>query len=678
MKLKSLIAVLPVIALLASCDLSFGSKSSSTRSTMSSGDVSSFQTVFMSSYFAERGNVATSARALTPFLTVRSKNGGKATVPVATLANTTFATLVSSSASAPVSITGDYPEPGQKTTFTVKTYDPGNNVYDVTATTTYTTSATETRKSYVEEYYVRDIGKNSSGFFDTASPDLVWTIDDPVVKYSSGSWTQDQSARVKMVLTFTDGTVRNETIVSSSLSGGKKFDPTAFDVATGSYDLSQAFIPKETTDATVMFSSIVIYDVTPSTSYNYWFWSGTNAQTILGIRYYTEVANPTASTYTAYTASFEKAVSTLTTTGGSFAGTLANVYSGSTFDTLAETVLRQRVVYGLAQSTTTPSYYIADSSTAGAMTTKIQTRVVNITGKKDFYLTQLDSDAATLSDLTSTVYIPTGNVSEILAASTDSTTLSFARTQQITPATGTLPFAVATTDVAGLGSLGTVYTSITEGYTVQAVSSTANLPTSNVISTANTEWSFNGQQVAGTQIAPASLPVLTTKGTVEAWVYINTMTDTMGIIHKGTSAAFTDEAYSMQGWGSTGQIGFLIDNPGGAYDIALSNVNLNTKKWYYLVGTWDITATKPSINLYINGALSGSNTTLSNTKTKGAADASTIGLMVGSQLPTSYSTTYGYFGVNGKIMGVNLSQTPMSAKEVADKYAKYKDSTANW
>jgi hypothetical protein len=53
-------------------------------------------------------------------------------------------------------------------------------------------------------------------------------------------------------------------------------------------------------------------------------------------------------------------------------------------------------------------------------------------------------------------------------------------------------------------------------------------------------------------------------------------------------------------------------------------------------------------------------------------------MMVGSQIPSSYDSTYGYFGLNGKIVGVNISQTPMSAADILAKYNTYAGSTASW
>jgi hypothetical protein len=419
-----------------------------------------------------------------------------------------------------------------------------------------------------------------------------------------------------------------------------------------------------------MFSSVVIYSVQPSVNYNFWFWQGSQAQTILGVRYYTEKQDIGANTYTAYTASFEKTLSTLTTSGGTYITTVQGVFAGSQYDALAESVLRQQITYVLK---TGSPYNTADITQPAVKITNMQARVVNITGRKDFYITQLNTDVAQLSNwATSTIYIPTGNATEIIA--TNNADFAFSRTGLTNPATQ--PLAVQTVDVSGLGPLATVYTSIINRTATASPSAGAVLPASNIITTANEEWVFGGANITGTRLPHIAAYDLTTKGTVEAWVYINVMTDTAGFVHKGVLADFTDECYTLQGWGNGGQIAFCIDSLGGNYDIATSDINLNTKKWYYLVGTWDTTAATPYINLYINGVLHGS-TRPYNTAASGA-QVNNSDILIGSQLPVSYNTTWGYFGLNGKIVGANISGTPMTAATALANYNQYSAATANW
>jgi hypothetical protein len=654
------IALLALVSLIASsCALITGN--SKVPDSPSSLEVSVFQKAFMGSYYAERAGKpggAASGMALLPMAARASGPKAMATVPVVGLTDKSFAKAVTAPQSFP-----NYPEPAQTTTFTASKYDEngGKPVYAISVATSFPSS--DARKSYLEEYYVEDL-------IDIGN----WTIDDPIVELSGGEWAVNPSARTKMLLTFRDGTTRTETIVSSSLTDkGRLLDPAAFDLG-GSLDLDQAFLPKAAPAAPypasgVLYSSVVMYYVTPATSYNFWFWQGSSQQTILGVRYYTEYADAGAGTYTAYTTSFEKAIGTLTTTGGSFTSTLKTVYSGSTFDTLAESVLRQRVVYGLDQKASGATTLYVPKGT-GEITTNMQTRVVNIAGKKDFFLKQMDSDQVQLASWAdSTIYVPEGEVDDILAASPKDNV--FTRDQQIDPAEGTLPFAVEVVDSSGLGDLATLYTSITQGSASAAV---ANAPAGSNLTGSNV-YSFNGQQAAGQLIASDAMPDLSQKGTVEAWVYLNSVTDTAGIIHKGTDVKFADECFSLQGWDNAGQVAIILDKPGSGntYDRVASGTNLAKRKWYYLVATWD-TATK-KICLYVNGNLSGSGT-MSNTASGVRANDSDI--IVGSQLPVSYSAAYGYFGLDGKIVGASVSAIVMTAAEVTAKYNLYKGNTSSW
>ncbi len=538
-----------------------------------------------------------------------------------------------------------------------------NNVYDVVAVTSF--PAGDARKSYTEEYYFKDIGINAAtGYFDYAVPDGVWTIDDPIVtQNASGEWVQDQKAKVRQVLMFADGSVRSETIVAQTdftkTPSLPKF--AAFDV-NGSLEFSQLFYP--TTDANAVFSSVVVYNIAPPKNYNFWFWQGTQGQNILGIRYYTEFKDAVAGKYYCYTLMFEKTLSTLTTQGGSFTETLGSVFIGSQFDTLAESVLRQETVYSL-DANGNPLL------STGKKATNMKMRVVNITGRKDLFLQQLNSDYVELSGWdTTTIYTPSGDAEEVLAG--DSTAFVFNRTQ-IAPTGGTsLPIAV--TDTSGVGDLATLYTSLTEGAGV--ISTGTVIPGS--LQPEGTEWLFNGKQGSTLPLEPAY--DLSKTGTVEAWVYVNQHTNTAGIVHKGIQADFSDECYSLQFWGSSGQLAFILSGPNstatGGYDLLTSTINLNTKKWYYLVATWDTGAATPYINLYINGVLN--KTMKPQASANGARVAPGANLIVGSQLPVTYSAVYGYFGFNGKINGVRVSTPPMSAAEVLSTYNQYKSATANW
>ncbi|MGA2977193.1 MAG: LamG domain-containing protein [Spirochaetia bacterium] len=653
---KHLLFLIPACVTLALSGCIFFNR---TTNTPSAADLASFQKVYMSSYYAERGGVPEGSKGLTPFLKVsRGSQGAKTTINTSLLTDAHFASL------APTSFT-NYPEPGQTTTFTISTKDSANHVYDIVATTTYPSD--DIRMSYVEEYYVMD-GNPTWG----TGADGIWDVNDAIVTQSGSSWVQDQKARVKQVLTFTDGTTRTETIIAQTKDWGLNppFLPkfASFDV-NGSLDFSQLFYPAETTDSRVRFSSVVMYYVTPSSTTNYWFWQGTQAKTILGIRYYTEYWDTTANTFNGYTISFEKTLDTLTTTGGSFTQTLSSVFAGSQFNTLAESVLRQQVSYSLDAS----GNLILST---GQKATNMQTRVADITSDKDFYLQQMNDDYVNLSSwTTTTIYTPTGSVNEVVAS--DPTAFLYSRTQAV-PSSG-IPLAVpaGTADNTGTGDLATLYTAITEG--AVTVSTGTTIPGS--IQPAGVEWQYSGSQ--GTTIPDTPSYDLSTKGTIEAWVYIKSLTDTGGIVHKGDLADFSDECFSLQFWGNQGQVAFVIDpataTGSGGYYLRTSSINLNIGKWYYLVATWDATASTPYASLYINGQLdNGSASPSSPTAASITARVNASTLVVGSQLPVTYDATYGYFGFNGKINGVKVYNTAVAASTVAANYAAYVTQTVNW
>jgi hypothetical protein len=325
-------------------------------------------------------------------------------------------------------------------------------------------------------------------------------------------------------------------------------------------------------------------------------------------------------------------------------------------------VLRQKIVYGLS---TAAGYY--EPSGAGAVTTNMKTRVVNISGLKDFYLTQMNSDNVSLSSWAgSTIYVPKGEATEILAEDTGAAV--FARNQQISPASGTISF----TDTLGIGDIATVYASIIQG---QAIVSISGAPSSNLNASGVLEYSFDGSHIGYQTTNPLTANPLAS-GTVEAWVYLNSMTNTAGIIHNGIKTDFTDEGYSLQFWGNSGQVAIVLNAPGSGtnnYDLVTSSKNLATQKWYYLVATWDTTTKK--INLYVNGALSSSGTMKATAS--GVRNDSTA-VIIGSQLPKNYNGTYGYFALDGKVVGASASASAASLSTALANYNAYKGNTAGW
>jgi hypothetical protein len=646
MNVKSRILILAISTVVAGALLgcNFGAPSSG---TVSSGEMAAFQKSFMSSYYVERGGRPGGARALTPFVSTVSGDvsSSRATVPVLQLTNVSF------SNPQPNPLVG-YPEPGLTTAFTVTSFDAANHVYDVVVTTTY--PAADVIRNYVEEYYVQDVnpvwGQPADG---------KWTVVDPIVKWTGSAWVQDQMSRVRQVLTFADGTTRNESIITQTgfplATPAPKF--AAFDI-NAPLDYSQLFVPAA--DSSAVFSSVVLYSVTPAKTSSFWFWQGAQNQSILGIRYYTEFKDTVAQKYRTSTVLFEKTLNTLNTTGVSTPQVWQTVFVGSQYDTLAESVLRQQVTYDL-DANGNPSL------ATGVKVTNMQTRVVNIAGQKDFYLQQLNTDYVSLSNWdTTTAYTPTGDVAEVLAA--DPSKFLYSRT---------LGTSGAVASTSGLSDLAQLYTSLVNNAVVQAITpipafaaDTLPSPTADLV--------FDGTAM-GKVIHESDYPAvnfdLNQTGTIEAWVYIKQHTDTGGIVHKGELANFSDESYSLQFWGNQGQIALVLDTTGGSsYDLVTSTINLNTGKWYYLVATWDKTVSPKYMNLYVDGVQKGSAVP----SLAGAPQQNNAAILIGSQLPNTYSQAYGYFSFNGAITGVKLSTTPMSAATALANYNTYVGQTTGW
>lgn len=151
---------------------------------------------------------------------------------------------------------------------------------------------------------------------------------------------------------------------------------------------------------------------------------------------------------------------------------------------------------------------------------------------------------------------------------------------------------------------------------------------------------------------------LSNDGSVEAWVKINSFQDFAGIVHKGSLASFSDEAYTLQFWDSGRNILFSFVNDAGGYGEVESNQNLNTDEWYHLVGTWDSSA----IKLYINGELDNEETNIA-----GSARNTDGSIQIGTQLTENYPG-YGYFGFDGIIDQVAIYNTALTATEISNHY----------
>jgi len=154
---------------------------------------------------------------------------------------------------------------------------------------------------------------------------------------------------------------------------------------------------------------------------------------------------------------------------------------------------------------------------------------------------------------------------------------------------------------------------------------------------------------------------LTTEGSVEAWVKINSYQDYAGIVHKGNQNDFSDEAYTLQFWGSDGTIVFGGNDESGDSLTIESSEELNLDQWYHIVGTWD----DSSIKVYINGELD-----VEESFTIGAIKDTGGSLQIGAQLTENYPG-YGYFGFDGIIDQVALYDTALTEAEIGNHYDEY-------
>ncbi|HPI89690.1 MAG TPA: hypothetical protein PK859_10335 [Spirochaetota bacterium] len=151
-------------------------------------------------------------------------------------------------------------------------------------------------------------------------------------------------------------------------------------------------------------------------------------------------------------------------------------------------------------------------------------------------------------------------------------------------------------------------------------------------------------------------------GTIEAVVYMNEYTPFAGIVHKGELKNFSDESYSLQFWTPDGTLRIGLFNDAGENAYVDSETTIEVGQWYYLVATWD----SEEISLYING-------------TRDAYTANTIGtvrdssgdLIIGSQLPIQYSSSWGNLCFSGIIDKVQISSRALTAQEIAGKYNEY-------
>jgi len=160
------------------------------------------------------------------------------------------------------------------------------------------------------------------------------------------------------------------------------------------------------------------------------------------------------------------------------------------------------------------------------------------------------------------------------------------------------------------------------------------------------------------QVPDADVLDLTDAGTVEAWIYADSLVRNQGagIVHKGDEENFSDEAYSLQFW--TGNTIAMLVNNGSKYELVRSTVDLVPNQWYHVVGTWDSTGMK----VYLNGELNNSNTK------QVVAQSSAGPLNIGAQLSQRYNPFYQNLPFDGSIDEVKVHDRALSIDEIKAYY----------
>jgi hypothetical protein len=508
----------------------------------------------------------------------------------------------------------DYPEPAQTTEFTVAARGTPEDVYIITATTTY--PATSPAATTVEAYLVKDVTPG-----DPLGPaNGEWTNDDPIV---NAEGVIDSKYRITYKTTFRDGSVRDETILYDKTADGIKY--AAFDV-NGTLDYPAVFVPAD--DIMAEYSSVVLSTHVRTNTLDFWFWTGTRYQNTVGIRYYTEQAiSEGLAVLQGTTVIFEKTLEQVVTLGGTLADSLADLYVGGQNELLAQVVTRQKVTFDA-------------SNTALEKTTRTKAVVYDVTGSAALYIEKLN-DAAATGDLFADPPATVSLVERQTAIENEPYGLPLVTTSPPT------------------GDLGTLYAAI-ENQTVSSSDS--------IIGTGQA-YVFTGQNgIVITDPGAGSAYDLTTAGTISAWVKLNSLRPWSVVIRKGGNEDFSDEVYSLQFWSRGNEPVFLLKNPASGLSVSVRAgglyKTLETGSWYYLVATWNTT----TVELYVNGVLSAS---AANSLYPSPGVPENDGpLIVGAQFAKNSKVYNGYFGLDGIIDSWFVKKTRTSGAAILEEYQR--------
>ena len=160
---------------------------------------------------------------------------------------------------------------------------------------------------------------------------------------------------------------------------------------------------------------------------------------------------------------------------------------------------------------------------------------------------------------------------------------------------------------------------------------------------------------------------LTHHGTIEAWLKPNTNVSWAGIIHKGTEPDFSDEGYSFQYDGRSGNKPLMLAMTSEAGQTILVQTQhiLATGIWSYVVATWD----EDEVHIYVNGVdvvdiitvgFTSTPTTIAENYPFKSSDG---GVVVGTQIP---GDSYRFDGV---MSDIKIYDRYMEQSEVVDNYS---------
>ena len=159
---------------------------------------------------------------------------------------------------------------------------------------------------------------------------------------------------------------------------------------------------------------------------------------------------------------------------------------------------------------------------------------------------------------------------------------------------------------------------------------------------------------------------LTHHGTIEVWLKPNTNVDWAGIIHKGTESDWSDEGYSFQYDGRSGnkQLMLAMTSEAGQLILIQTQHILTEGLWSYVVATWD----EDEVHIYVNGVdvvdtitvgFSTDETTIADNYPFKSSDGD---IVVGTQIPGQ-----GY-GFDGVMSDIKIYDRYMEESEVLDNY----------